>query len=53
MEKTITIKGASIMEVEQKAELLTWLSNNATVTELQKLKQLAQNPQMRALLQNL
>jgi hypothetical protein len=50
MAQTITIKGDNIMEETAKAEVLQWLSNNATLQELQKIKKLAQNPAMRAML---
>lgn len=50
MNKTITIEAHSIMEVEKKAEILKWLADNATTQELEKIKKLAQNPQMRAML---
>lgn len=52
MKKTITITSSNAIDAEMRAECLQYLANNATTEELIKLKKLAENPAMRALLKN-
>lgn len=53
MSKTVTIKGNGILDEQNRVEALQYLQDNATTEELIKLKKLAQNPTMRAMLKSI